>query len=244
MSETSESKNTSAATFGDRVLAFNASLHMRATLPDGIKAMNPFLGNDCAKMATKAFYRKYYNDNKQRHIILGINPGRFGAGLTGVPFTDPKRLSQCCHIDASACPPANEPSSAFIYEMIAAYGGPDLFYASWYINSICPLGFVREQGNGRWKNYNYYDEPALEEAVRPFIISTLKEQMALGIDDSACVCLGTGKNAAYLKKLNAAHKFFGKILPVEHPRFVLQYRYGRRAEYIEKYLQTFKALSA
>lgn len=29
------------------------------------------------------FYEKFYSDNDQRILILGINPGRFGGGTTG-----------------------------------------------------------------------------------------------------------------------------------------------------------------
>lgn len=29
------------------------------------------------------FYKKFYNDENERILILGINPGRFGGGLTG-----------------------------------------------------------------------------------------------------------------------------------------------------------------
>jgi hypothetical protein len=41
-----------------------------------------------------SFYQKYYADNKKRSLIIGINPGRFGAGVTGIPFTDPIRLKR------------------------------------------------------------------------------------------------------------------------------------------------------
>lgn len=29
------------------------------------------------------FYSKYYSDTNQRILVLGINPGRFGSGITG-----------------------------------------------------------------------------------------------------------------------------------------------------------------
>ncbi len=34
-----------------------------------------------------------------RYLILGINPGRFGGGITGIPFTDPIRLQNICGIE-------------------------------------------------------------------------------------------------------------------------------------------------
>ena len=86
-------------TFAEKMIAFNRSLVFDEPLPAGIRVMNPFAENDSAMAASSAFYCKYYNDVRPRTPILGINPGRFGAGLTGIPFTDPKRLKECCNID-------------------------------------------------------------------------------------------------------------------------------------------------
>jgi hypothetical protein len=44
--------------------------------------------------ATTAFYEKFFDDARKRVFIIGINPGRFGAGTTGVPFTDPVSLER------------------------------------------------------------------------------------------------------------------------------------------------------
>jgi hypothetical protein len=60
--------------------------------------MNPYKEEELAMRISSEFYRKYYSDENKRHLILGINPGRFGGGVTGVPFTDPKRLISECHI--------------------------------------------------------------------------------------------------------------------------------------------------
>lgn len=223
-------------TFGEQVLAFNDALRFDASLPPGIEVMNPFLGSPCAQAASAAFYRKYYADHRERHIILGINPGRFGAGLTGVPFTDPKRLSGACGIHIAACAPAHEPSSVFVYEVIDAMGGPEAFYRDWYINSICPLGFVRVDARGRKKNYNYYDDRRLEEAATPFMVECLRRQLAFGIRRDVCFCLGTGKNAAFIGRLNAEYGFFGRVVPLEHPRYIMQYKSREADAYVRKYV--------
>lgn len=83
-------------TFADRVIEFNQELNFAGSLPPGIRIMNPFRENTEALRISSEFYRKYYSDNNPRHIILGINPGRFGSGVTGVPFTDTKRLESEC----------------------------------------------------------------------------------------------------------------------------------------------------
>src|SRR5688500_1007729 len=86
-------------TFADKVIAFNKNLDLKGPLPEGIRIMNPFRENEQILPLSSAFYKKYYDDPRPRHIILGINPGRFGGGVTGVPFTDPKRLKKECGID-------------------------------------------------------------------------------------------------------------------------------------------------
>ena len=87
-------------TFADKIIHFNNQLHYTGpALPQGICIMNPYREFEQTNRISELFYHKYYNDNNPRHIILGINPGRFGGGLTGIPFTDPKRLKTECGID-------------------------------------------------------------------------------------------------------------------------------------------------
>jgi hypothetical protein len=225
-------------TFAGKVITFNKSLRFTGKLPPGIRVMNPFRENKNSLTVSSAFYKKYYSDNNRRHIILGINPGRFGAGLTGIPFTDPKRLVEKCGLLYSGTP-AHEPSSVFIYNMIDAYGGAEKFYARFYINSICPLGFTIKNSLGKEVNYNFYDSKALTDAAHDFIICSIKRQIALGINTDICFCLGSGKNEKVLLRLNETHGFFKKIVALEHPRFIMQYKSKYMQEYIDKYLTAF-----
>jgi Domain of unknown function (DUF4918) len=231
-------------TFGDKVIKFNEELEYKgAVLPDGIRIMNPFKEYKQTMAIADSFYHKYYNDNEPRHIILGINPGRFGGGLTGIPFTDPKRLVTECHIPYEG-KVTHEPSSVFIYEMINAYGGVEAFYKQFYINSLFPLGFVTVDAKGKEKNYNYYDSKELINAVKGFIVTNIKTQIALGVETDVCFCLGTGKNEVFLRNLNEEHKFFKSIIALEHPRFIMQYKAQTKQFYIDKYASAFKAVSS
>jgi Domain of unknown function (DUF4918) len=226
-------------TFADKVMQFNEQLaYSGGTLPPGIRIMNPFRESEQTMRIADTFYHKYYNDNEARYLILGINPGRFGGGLTGIPFTDPKRLAAECHISYEG-KPTHEPSSVFIYEMINAYGGVEAFYKKFYINSLCPLGFTTVDAGGKEKNYNYYDSKELASAVTGYIIENIKTQIALGVNTDVCFCLGTGKNENFLRKLNNEHHFFGKIIALEHPRFVMQYKTASKQFYIDKYISAF-----
>lgn len=229
-------------TTADKIIEFNKNLDFDKPLPPGIRVMNPFRENLGALNASSAFYSKYYSDDNPRYILLGINPGRFGAGLTGVPFTDPKRLRERCVIRNYNGPDAHEPSSVFVYEVIKEYGGEDAFYSNFYINSVCPLGFTAETEQGKEVNYNYYDSPELAEAVRPFIIESIWKQLDFNIIRDVCFCLGTGKNEKFLRKLNDEQGFFERIIALEHPRYIIQYKLKHIQEYIDKYVQHFRAL--
>jgi hypothetical protein len=227
------------AAFAERVIEFNKNLAADMDLPSGIRVMNPFVESPEALKVSSAFYRKFYNDNKERRLILGINPGRHGAGVTGIPFTDTKRLSEKCglHIEGIN---THETSSVFIYEVIDAYGGVNRFFSRFFINSPSPLGFVKATVNGKEINYNYYDNRDLLESIYPFLIKSIRNHISLGIKTDVAFCLGTGKNYKILSDINKAHKFFDKLIPLEHPRYIMQYKSKQKHLFIDKYL---KALS-
>ena len=180
------------------------------------------------------FLQKYFNDSSRRKLILGINPGRFGAGITGVNFTAAKQLSDECGIE-HPFKKGSELSAEFIYAMINAYGGPQNFYSNFFIGSVCPLGFVKGG-----KNINYYDDKELQEAVTPFIVDSIEKQLSLAVDRSSCLCIGGEKNFKYLSGLNKKHKWFKTIVPLPHPRFIMQYRRKQMDNFIEIYLDALK----
>lgn len=226
-------------TVADKIIAFNRSLHYEGVLSEGIRIMNPFRENEQVLPVSEKFYKKFYNDNRQRKLMLGINPGRLGSGATGVPFTDTQRLSEQCGITIPGLH-THEPSSVFMYEMIAACGGVQAFYGDVYISSVCPLGFTRITGPGKEVNYNYYDSSALQEAVLPFIEWNIVQQLAIGCDDEVCYCLGSGKNYRFLSKLNEQRRYFGRIVPLEHPRYIMQYKQKAMRQYIDDYITKLK----
>ncbi|RCH55436.1 DUF4918 domain-containing protein [Mucilaginibacter hurinus] len=229
-------------TFAEKINRFNQHLtYSGPALPQGIRIMNPFKESDQAPVIAGAFYNKYYNDAGSRHLILGINPGRFGAGLTGIPFTDPKRLMSECGISYTG-KVTHEPSSVFVYEVIKAFGGPQPFYKKFHINSLSPLGFTSIDDKGREKNYNYYDSKLLQDTVTSFIIDNIYKQIALEVETDVCFCFGTGKNETFLRRLNDKYNFFKKIVALEHPRFIMQYKSAYKQFYIDKYIAAFSVV--
>lgn len=226
-------------TFADKIIKFNRDLNFKGRLPRGIRVMNPFRDNPDINSITEIFYRKFYDDNKKRKIILGINPGRFGAGVTGIPFTDTKRLSEICKIKIDSFS-THELSSVFIYDMIDKYGGAKKFYEDYYINSVCPLGFVELNPKGNWINLNYYDNEDLFKAVKQFIYRSIEKQIDFGIDTDVCYILGS-KNAEVFKKINDEKKYFGSVVSMHHPRYISQYKLKSKDKFISDYLHKLRA---
>jgi len=223
-------------TFAEKIILFCRELHFNSPLPSGISVMNPFGENTETLSVVSAFYRKYYSDNRSRRIILGINPGRFGAGVTGIPFTDTVRLKEKCGLSISGIK-TYETSSVFIYEMIDMYGGPEKFYGDYFISSVSPLGFTQTRSGGKEVNFNYYDSRELSEAIVDFAVESVNKQLSFGINREICFCLGTGKNFRFLSKLNSQFNFFEKIVPLEHPRFIMQYRSKQKNFYLKMYIE-------
>jgi len=197
-------------TFAQKVLDYHIkTLQPNWKLPKGVELLYPFAEEE-TQACMKVFYEKYFSDNRERIFVAGINPGRFGAGVTGVPFTGPKMLREQCGIehDFTGRP---ELSADFIYRWINEMGGPDAFYQDFYITSACPLGFTK---NG--KNYNYYDDKKLEKAIRPRIIENFDTQLAFGLNDE--------------------QGWFGEVIPLSHPRFVMQYKRKSLDVYLADYV--------
>jgi hypothetical protein len=220
-------------TWAEHLYEFYSSLKPEQNLPNNIQWLYPQQSEEVMQVV-KRFLQKYFADTAKRKLFLGINPGRFGAGITGVNFTAAKQLTEDCGIE-HPFGKQSELSAEFIYAMINAYGGPGEFYRHHFIGSVCPLGFVKEG-----KNINYYDDKDLQKAVEPFIIESIEKQLSFPVDNSTCLCIGGEKNFKYLARLNTKHKWFGEIIPLPHPRFIMQYRRKQIEPFIQMYLEAIK----
>lgn len=223
-------------TFGQRVIDFNRTLDFTDALPDGFQVLNPYMDNPETMVVMEQFYEKFYNDSLQRKFIVGINPSRHGAGVTGVPFTDTKRLESVCGIPMHSAH-THEISSVYMYDMISEFGGAADFYKKFYVNSPFPLAIVRKTPAGKWLNANYYDDKKLFESVKDFMILSLRNHISLGLDTSEVYVLGK-KNAQFIQKLNDEAKLFGDLKVLEHPRYIQQYKSKEKQLYIDKYILT------
>ena len=218
-------------TFGEKVIRFFDSLQKPEDLPVGLDVVYPYDEPE-VKRAITEFYSTFLNDHRNRVFVLGINPGRFGSGMTGIPFTDPLALNDSCGINNSFIQ-RRELSSEFVYKFIDVYGGTEKFYTDFFLSAVSPLGFVRDG-----KNYNYYDDPTLYKKLQPFIVQTLKEQLSFGAKTTA-ILFGAGKNQKIFTDLNNKYHFFDNVFALEHPRYIMQYKRKHIDIYLKKYMDVF-----
>jgi hypothetical protein len=215
------------------ILRFYQGLSPDFPMPDGVSVMHPY-GEPEVWKAVKQFYQKFYADHHSRVILFGINPGRFGAGVTGVPFTDPIRLEKICGVP-NPFEKRFELSSEFIYEVVEAWGGADAFFGRFFVSALSPLGFLREG-----KNLNYYDDKVLCREATPFILDCVRRQKQMCGGEDVAFCLGEGTNYKFFTRLNAAHGLFRKIIPLPHPRWVMQYRRKSKQSFVQLYVRRLR----
>lgn len=227
--------NSKINSFSERVYTFFSTLQFPIDTPQGVQVLNPYQNPQTLKLC-KVFWERYYVANNPRVSVWGINPGRLGGGLTGIPFTDPIILHNVLNLPhpKEAVP---ELSAQFINKVIARYGGHQKFYSSLYLTGLCPLGFIKEG-----KNYNFYDEPLFAKSLEPFFETTVSQQISWGLRRDVAVCLGKGKLFALFQKLNEKYYWFEKLYPLDHPRFIMQYRRSKVEEYIEEYNRLFTSI--
>lgn len=219
-------------TFANKAIHYFNKLKTPNRLPSGVQILNPYANVD-VQSAVKEFYKKFYSDERKRIYILGINPGRFGGGLTGISFTDPVALKKYCGID-NPFGNREELSSKFIYQAITRYGGVNKFFSDFFLSAIYPLALIKDG-----KNYNYYDDKKLFSFLKPYLLVSLKKQIELGANRHVVICLGK-KNGEYLKILNGELNLFNQIEILDHPRYIMQYRKKKVDYYIEQYISTFR----
>ncbi len=217
-------------TFATRAIDYYLTLHEPENLPAGVSALNPYETSP-VQTIVREFYGKFFADQQPRVFVMGINPGRFGAGVTGISFTTPQNLIRYCGIDNTLAP-TPELSSRFIYNVVEALGGAEAFYGRFFLTSLYPLALVKEG-----KNYNFYDDKATTNALWPVITETVRTQLNFGYNRRVGICLGR-KNEVFLKRLNDEQGFFDQIISLDHPRYILQYRSRYMEQYVDEYIRT------
>lgn len=112
--------------------------------------------------AVHAAYLQRYGTGKKRFVLLGMNPGPFGMGQTGIPFgevaavRDYLQLRGAIHSPAGAPPQRpilgfectrSEVSGHRLWGAIAAkHPDPNTFFAQAFVANYCPLLFLDAMG--------------------------------------------------------------------------------------------------
>jgi hypothetical protein len=218
--------------FSTKAVTFFNGLEKPHNISRGIEVINPYK-SEKVRFVVGQFFNKFYNDENSRLFIFGINPGRFGGGLTGISFTDPVALKNHCGIDNNLGT-RKELSSEFIYTLIDSYGGTNKFFSECFLSALYPLALLRDG-----KNYNFYDDKKTFNTLLPYLKKSVKQQSELGARRDKVISLGL-KNAGILTLINDELKIFDKIDILEHPRFIMQYRRKHLKEYIHKYLSVLR----
>lgn len=226
--------STSSVEFGHQVAEFLTCLTIDATLPDAVEVLQPYKDQEVCRVV-RTMCAKYYAGRKPRVGVWGINPGRYGAGVTGLSFTDPFAVQHLLGIESSIMG-RREISAEFIQQVIEAYGGPHAFYADFYLSALSPLGFVADG-----KNVNFYDSRELQAALTPLIQQWVNTQTQFGLRRDTTIILGTGKLQSFVERNVRSQCSFGNVIYLEHPRYIMQYRRKQREAYVEKYVNVLRS---
>jgi len=219
--------------FAKNVTDFLTHLSLPCKPPDGIDVLLPYASEEVCRVVQQ-MCATYYSSPDRRIAIWGINPGRFGAGLTGLAFTDPYAVDHLLGI-TSALSGRRELSAKFVQKVIEQFGGPQLFYRHFYVTALSPLGYIKGT-----KNLNFYDDPRLQSTLTPQIQSWVREQLEFGIRRDVTIVLGTGKLKLFFEREIRQQCGFSDVIYLEHPRFIMQYRRKRIHEYCDRYVSTLQ----
>ena len=113
-----------------------------------ISILNGFIENS---ELVRRYNREFYISKTPRIVFCGINPGRNGAGKTGIPFIDYNGASQLLSDNDQN---DKEASAQFILSVITEIGKEE-FHNTVYMTNLSWFGF--KQGK---KNLNYYKLPS------------------------------------------------------------------------------------
>ncbi len=154
------------------------------------------------------FYKDLYGENNEynRIVLCGINPGRKGAGKTGIPFLDFRSLS---NIIPSINNDDYERSAQFLWSIINHFGVRE-FFDNVYLTNISWLGFIK-----KGKNLNYYK---LEEHIKYEFIKGFVDEMDT-VNPKVIIPLSKDvlRDLKELKRVFSKNWYIGKRLP--HPNY-------------------------
>jgi single-strand selective monofunctional uracil DNA glycosylase len=146
-------------------------------------------------------YLSRFGASPKEAVFVGMNPGPFGMGQTGVPFGDVGFVRDWMGIEAPVDRPADEhpkrPVLGFECERSEVsgsrlwgwaeerFGTPERFFSRFFVINYCPLLFIESTGRNRTPDKLSVDErgtllPACDKALRA-AVEILDPRLVVGV---------------------------------------------------------------
>ncbi|MCA9576127.1 MAG: hypothetical protein R3B40_30465 [Polyangiales bacterium] len=146
-------------------------------------------------------YLTRYGKGPKRVVLVGMNPGPFGMGQTGVPFGDVSMVRDFLGIEGEVGSPPDphpkrpvegfacarsEVSGTRLWGWAAErFGTPERFFAQFFVVNYCPLMFLEEGGRNRTPDKLPVAERAPLEALcdraLAGMVKVLKPELVIGV---------------------------------------------------------------
>lgn len=146
-------------------------------------------------------YLSRFGAGPKEAVFVGMNPGPFGMGQTGVPFGDVGFVRDWMRIEAPVDRPADEhpkrPVLGFECERSEVsgsrlwgwaqerFGTPERFFSRFFVINYCPLLFIESTGRNRTPDKLSSDErgallPKCDHALRA-AVEVLEPKLVVGV---------------------------------------------------------------
>ena len=125
------------------------------------------------------FDEKYYHEGFPKIVLCGINPGRKGAGVTGVPFVDMATLAERLSDNKISFNGSGKEQSAQYFNEIVNHEefGAKKFYKHFYVTNFSWVGFIEKINNPtKIINHNYHE---LNPEAQQYINDAFKREMSI-----------------------------------------------------------------
>ena len=137
-------------------------------------------------------YLERFGGGQKEAVLVGMNPGPFGMGQTGVPFGDVGFVRDWMGIEAPVDRPENEHpkrrvlgfdcprsevSGSRLWGWVAErFGAPEPFFSRFFVINYCPLVFMESTGRNRTPDKL---RPEERDALLSLCDRALREAIAL-----------------------------------------------------------------
>lgn len=195
-------------------------------LSNNVNILSDFLDN---KQNIIQFHERYIKNSKPKIVLCGINPGRFGAGLTGIPFIDFNSLGKMLPFVESI---TSEKSAGFFFSVIQEFGIVE-FYKNFHVTNLSWYGFCK---CNKGSNVNYYD---LRTDIQRYLIDIFVREIEY-INPEVIIPLST-QVYHELRALKESGEIKAEIGPrLNHPSWITTYRSRELSHWRNQYISVLK----